>query len=212
MTELQRRIGYSFHNEDLLQTALTHSSWSNEHGCGHEGCYERLEFLGDAVLGMISARYLYSCSPPLPEGQMTRVRAELVCEENLYRVAQELDLGKWMRLGKGEEQSGGRERTSILADMVEALIAALYLDGGIGPAEALIRTRILSDAERVIHGHRVDSKTALQELVQQTPGSCIVYEPVAETGPDHNKRFTCVVRVNGRICGTGSGRSRKEAE
>ena len=137
MQQLEEKIGYRFHSRRLLETALTHSSYVNEHPREHPECYERLEFLGDSILGMVTAELLYRWEPALPEGKMTRIRAELVCEESLYRVAKELGFGQWMRLGKGEEKSRGRERPSILADMVEAVIAAIYLDGGMDRKEAM---------------------------------------------------------------------------
>ena len=143
---------------------------------------------------------------------MTRIRAELVCEESLYRVAAELGFGQWMRLGKGEEKSRGRERPSILADMVEAVIAAIFLDGGMKPAETFIRSRILNQAEEQIRSRSRDNKTELQELVQQVTGSSIRYEMTGESGPDHDKRFTCAVYVNGVLSGEGEGHTKKEAE
>ena len=143
---------------------------------------------------------------------MTRIRAELVCEESLYRVAAELNFGQWMRLGKGEEKSRGRERPSILADMVEAVIAAIFLDGGMKPAEAFIRSRVLNQAEEQIRSRSRDNKTELQELVQQVTGSSIRYEMTGESGPDHDKRFTCAVYVNGVLSGEGEGHTKKEAE
>ena len=143
---------------------------------------------------------------------MTRIRAELVCEESLHRVATELELRQWMRLGKGEEKSNGRERVSILADMVEAIIAAIRLDGGMEPAAAFIRRRVLNHAEEYILNRSRDNKTELQELVQQEPGSSIRYEMTGESGPDHNKLFSYAVYVNGVLCGEGEGRTKKEAE
>lgn len=212
MEQLEERIGYRFHQRSLLQTALTHSSYVNEHPQEHAECYERLEFLGDAILGVVSAELLYRWSPVLPEGKMTRIRAELVCEESLHRVATILELGPCMRLGKGEELSHGRERPSILADMVEAVIAALYLDGGMAVATHFIQTFILADADEHIRKRSRDNKTELQELVQQETGSSIRYELCGETGPDHDKRFRFAVYVNGRYAGEGEGRSKKEAE
>ena len=212
MQQLEKKIGYHFQNPGLLETALTHSSYVNEHPREHPECYERLEFLGDSILGMVTAELLYRWEPALPEGKMTRIRAELVCEESLYRVAAELDFGQWMRLGKGEEKSRGRERPSILADMVEAVIAAIFLDGGMKPAEAFIRSRVLNQAEEQIRSRSRDNKTELQELVQQVTGSSIRYEMTGESGPDHDKRFTCAVYVNGVLSGEGEGHTKKEAE
>ena len=212
MRQLEERIGYRFHRISLLETALTHSSYINEHPHEHAECYERLEFLGDSVLGMVTAELLYGWEPALPEGKMTRIRAELVCEESLHWVAEELGLGRWMRLGKGEEKSNGRTRPSILADMVEAVIAAIYLDGGMEPAAAFIRSRILNQAETRILSRNRDSKTELQELVQQKSGGSVRYEMTGECGPDHDKRFFCACYVNGVLSGEGEGHSKKEAE
>ena len=212
MQELEEKLAYHFHRIRLLETALTHSSYINEHSREHCECYERLEFLGDSILGMVTADLLYRWEPSLPEGKMTRIRAELVCEESLHAVATELDLGRWMRLGRGEEKSNGRERPSILADMVEAVIAAIYLDGGMAPASAFIRSRVLNHAEEQIRSRSHDNKTVLQELVQQKPGSRIHYEMTGESGPDHDKRFTCTVRINDVPAGEGEGRTKKEAE
>lgn len=212
MKELEEKLQYRFRDPSLLQTALTHSSYVNEHPREQAACYERLEFLGDAVLGLTAAKLLYDWTPELPEGRMTRIRAELVCEESLCRTARSLGLGRWMRLGKGEEISRGRERPSILADMVEALIAAIYLDGGSEAAADFIRHFVLQDAAAHIRSRSVDNKTSLQELVQQQPGSSIRYELLGESGPDHDKRFSYRVYVNGASAGEGCGRTKKEAE
>ena len=211
MKELQEKIGYHFKNTALLQTALTHSSYINERKDPQE-CYERLEFLGDSILGLVTAEYLYRHEPKLPEGRMTRLRAELVCEENLYKIAAALELGRYMRLGKGEERTGGRERVSILADMVEAIIAALYLDSGMDEAKRFVTERILRSAE-ISDAHRsADYKTELQELIQRDSDKRISYELIGESGPDHDKRFTFRVLVNGENAGEGTGRTKKEAE
>ena len=212
MQKLEERIGYRFKDKNLLLTALTHSSYANEHAA--RGCesYERLEFLGDSILGAVTANFLYRHEPRLPEGRMTRLRAELVCEAALHKVALSLGLGGYMRLGKGEENTGGRERTSILADMVEAIIAALYLDSGIDEARRFVMERVLADAV-ITEDHRsADYKTELQELVQQKPNRHISYELVGESGPDHNKRFVFSVSINGMVAGEGEGRTKKEAE
>lgn len=212
MQKLEERIGYRFKDKNLLLTALTHSSYANEHAA--HGCesYERLEFLGDSILGAVTANFLYRHEPRLPEGRMTRLRAELVCEAALHKVALSLELGGYMRLGKGEENTGGRERTSILADMVEAIIAALYLDSGIDEARRFVMERVLADAV-ITEDHRsADYKTELQELVQQKPNRHISYELVGESGPDHNKRFVFSVSINGTVAGEGEGRTKKEAE
>ena len=212
MNHLEELLGYRFRDPKLLETALTHSSYANEHGHGREACYERLEFLGDSILGAVTADYLYRHEPPLPEGEMTRIRAELVCEESLFRVAQMLRLGDAMRLGRGEERTHGRERPSILADMVEALIAALWMDGARETAVRLIREYVLRDAERTILQRGRDNKTILQEIVQQNPDGELRYELLREEGPDHDKRFTFAVFINGEEAGVGIGRSKKEAE
>jgi len=212
MQKLEERIGYRFKDKNLLLTALTHSSYANEHAA--HGCesYERLEFLGDSILGAVTANFLYRHEPRLPEGRMTRLRAELVCEAALHKVALSLELGSYMRLGKGEENTGGRARTSILADMVEAIIAALYLDSGIDEARRFVMERVLADAV-ITEDHRsADYKTELQELVQQKPNRHISYELVGESGPDHNKRFVFSVSINGTVAGEGEGRTKKEAE
>ena len=212
LSELEELLGYRFRDRSLLQTALTHSSYANEHSRSGAESYERLEFLGDSILGAVTADYLYRRRPALPEGDMTRIRAELVCEESLYRVACDLSLSRWMRLGRGEELSGGRKRPSILADMVEAVIAAVCLDGGLEAAGLLIRERVLQDAEATILNAGRDAKSALQELVQKENSGSVRYEETGETGPDHDKRFLCAVFVNGVRTGEGEGRSKKEAE
>ena len=212
METLESRINYKFKNIGLLKTALTHSSYVNEHPREHAECYERLEFLGDSILGMVTAELLFRWAPSLPEGKMTRIRAELVCEESLNRVAIELGLGQWMRLGRGEENSNGRERPSILADMVEAVIAAIYLDGGMESATRFIRRCVLNHADDFILNRSRDNKTELQEIVQQQTGSTIRYEMTGESGPDHNKRFSYAVYVNEVLAGEGEGRTKKEAE
>ena len=194
-------------------TALTHSSYANERKA--EGCesYERLEFLGDSILGHVTAEFLYLQEPPIPEGRMTRLRAELVCEASLHRIAQRLDLGSYMRLGKGEERTRGRERPSILADMVESLIAAMYLDSGsLEQSRRFIREELLMQADLGEQHLGEDYKTMLQELIQRHPNQHIAYELISESGPDHDKTFTFRVSVNGEAAGEGSGRSKKEAE
>lgn len=209
MQELQTKLNYEFKDPSLIRTALTHSSYANEHRCQSN---ERLEFLGDSILGMVVAAYLYRLYPDMPEGKMTRLRAELVCEQSLHRVAARLGFGENLRLGKGEELSGGRERASILADCVEAVIAALYLDGGFDTARAFIMEHILSNLEQPDFAYGSDYKTELQELVQQKPNQSLSYTMVAESGPDHRKTFTAEVRLNGAVLGSGEGRTKKEAE
>lgn len=211
MDELEAKIGYGFKDRELLRTALTHSSYANER---HGDCqsYERLEFLGDSILGLVTAEYLYAHEPRLPEGRMTRLRAELVCENSLHQVALRLELGKYMRLGRGEEHTGGRQRPSILADMVEAVIAAMYLDSGMEQSRRFVMDMILRDA-RVDDSHpTADYKTQLQELVQRKSDQHISYAMKGESGPDHNKTFSFSVSINGVVAGEGSGRTKKEAE
>ena len=210
-TELERRLGHVFLDRSLLETALTHSSYANE-SRGQGGCNERLEFLGDSVLGVTVADHLYRHYAAMPEGRMTRLRSELVCEQSLYRVAQKLELGRFLRLGKGEEHNGGRERPSILSDAVEALIAALYLDGGMETAAGFIDRWLLSDLGDVEPVAFTDFKTALQELVQRHSGQTLSYELIGEQGPDHAKLFTVRVLLNGESVGQGDGRTKKEAE
>ena len=212
MDSLEKKLGHVFRDRALLATALTHSSYANENR-GRGECNERLEFLGDSVLGMVVADALYRRFPELPEGRMTRLRAQLVCEESLHRVASELGLGEYVRLGRGEEHTGGRRRTSILADAVEAVIAAMYLDGGLETAKAFIERQILSALDGAGPVMRVeDCKTELQELVQKKSGQSLSYELLGESGPDHDKTFTSQVSLNGRPIGSGSGRTKKEAE
>ena len=210
MKSLEEKLGYTFRDPSLLENALTHSSRANE-SRGTLSSNERLEFLGDSVLGMVVADYLYRNCPTLPEGDLTRLRAGLVCEGNLVVVAKELDLGSYLKLGKGEELGGGRHRPSIQADAVESVLAAVYLDGGISAARRLIQHFILDHISRV-HDASKDHKTALQELVQRKTGQDLSYELVGESGPDHAKTFRMEVLLNGEAIGTGEGRSKKEAE
>ena len=213
MKTLEEKIGYTFRDPTLLENALTHSSYANEHREKGMPSNERLEFLGDSILGLVVADHLYRTRPDLPEGDLTRIRAALVCEKSLHEVACSLELGAYLRLGRGEEAGGGRERTSILADATEAVFAAVYLDGGIGAASQLIH-RVLLDAEKeeAVEERRKDYKTALQELIQRTPGRTITYQLVEETGPDHCRVFVMEVSVDGQVSGRGEGRSKKEAE
>ena len=209
--DLEAAIGYTFRDISLLQNALTHSSYANDRWHNSLASNERLEFLGDSVLGMVTAEHLYRTFPQRPEGELSRLRAELVCETNLARVAAQLELGKHLMLGHGEELGGGRTRESILADAVESVIAATYLDGGFQPAARLIHRFILSDIP-VEKPRIVDYKTTLQELVQQKKNQTISYVLTGESGPDHAKEFTVEVRINGTPMGSGSGTSKKRAE
>ena len=213
MQELEKKLNYTFRDQALLGEALSHSSYANEHRTAHLRSNERLEFLGDSVLGFVTAEFLFLHHPDLPEGDLTRIRAALVCEQSLYEVARKLDLGRYLKLGRGEEAGGGRERTSILADATEAVFAAVYLDGGIGAASTLIH-RVLLDAEKeeVVEERRRDYKTALQELVQRQADQVLTYRMIGEEGPDHDKTFLAEVLLNGTQVGTGSGHSKKEAE
>ncbi len=210
MKSLEEKLGYTFQDARLLENALTHSSCANE-SQGRLHSNERLEFLGDSILGMVVADYLYRNHPDLPEGELTRTRAALVCEESLVEVARELDLGQYLRLGKGEEAGGGRQRPSIRADAVEAVLAAVYLDGGIGSARRIIQKYVLSREVAGLTRPR-DYKTALQELVQRESGQVLHYRLTGESGPDHDKRFFVQVELNGHAVGEGSGRTKKEAE
>ena len=212
MTDLEQKLEYRFRDRTLLENALRHSSYANESRDRSVTSNERLEFLGDSVLGFVTAKYLYHHFPDLPEGKMTRLRAELVCEQALHKVAVELELGRCLRLGKGEENTGGRTRPSILADAVEATIAAMYLDGGLEVAEHFILTRVLDDLDRGMPVRNSDNKTCLQELVQQKSGQTLNYAVTGESGPDHCKQFTVTVYVNGEPVGEGIGRTKKEAE
>ena len=213
MRELEKKLNYTFRDPGLLGEALSHSSYATEHRSAGLRSNERLEFLGDSVLGFVTAEFLFLQHPDLPEGDLTRIRAALVCEQSLYEVARKLDLGRYLKLGRGEEAGGGRERTSILADATEAVFAAVYLDGGIGAASTLIH-RVLLDAEKeeVVEERRRDYKTALQELVQRQADQVLTYRMIGEEGPDHDKTFLAEVLLNGTQVGTGSGHSKKEAE
>lgn len=209
--DLESRIGHRFQNRELLTTALTHSSFANE-SRGAVVCNERLEFLGDSVLGVTVADHLYQSCPDMPEGRMTRLRAELVCEQSLFRVAQNLGLGSDLRLGRGEEHNGGRTRPSILSDAVEAIIAALYLDAGMEVASAFIHRFLLEGVDLANPARSSDYKTALQELIQRRSGQILTYELVGESGPDHAKTFHIRVLLNGQPIGEGTGHTKKEAE
>ena len=212
MKQLEERLGYLFHDRSLLENALTHSSYANENKQKGEASNERLEFLGDSVLGMVVADHLFRSHPDMPEGELTRTRAALVCEESLVEVARKLELGQYLKLGRGEDAGGGRKRPSIQADAVEAVIAAVYLDGGIGSARKFITSFILTNNEREQEGGIRDYKTALQELVQRESGQVLSYRLTGESGPDHAKVFRVEVDLNGTPAGKGEGRSKKEAE
>lgn len=208
--ELEKKIGYKFENFDLLIHAMTHSSYANEHHIAYEGNNERLEFLGDAVLELISSEFLFHRHRNLPEGELTKKRASMVCEPTLALCARDIPLGNYLLLGKGEESTGGRNRDSIVSDAMEALIGAIYLDGGFANAKEFVHHFILNDIE-----HKklfFDSKTILQEQIQSETEEPLRYELIKEEGPDHNKRFTVTVSLGNDILGTGSGRTKKAAE
>jgi len=210
LEQLEEKIGYRFRDRKLLEQALCHSSYANEQHLDRLLNNERLEFLGDAVLELATSEYLYLTYPAMPEGEATRTRASIVCEQTLALCARELGLGAWLRLGKGEELTGGRERDSITSDAMEALLGAIYLDGGFANAKEFVRKFILNDIE-----HKklfFDSKTILQERIQSESEETLHYELVKEEGPDHNKRFTVNACLGETVIGTGSGRTKKAAE
>ena len=209
--DLEAALGYKFQNITLRQNALTHSSYANERWHNSLLSNERLEFLGDSILGMVVAEYLYANFPDRPEGELTRMRADMVCESSLARIAGQLDLGKHLLLGHGEERFGGRSRASILADAVESVIAASFLDGGMDAAKGIITRFVLCDVP-VSRLHNVDYKTSLQELVQQKKNQTLCYRLVGESGPDHDKVFTAQVLLNDQVIGEGTGSSKKRAE
>ncbi len=211
INELEVAIGYRFQNIILLQNALSHSSYANERW--HDGLKsnERLEFLGDSILGMLVADYLYRNFPDRLEGELTRMRADMVCEKSLAKVANSLNLGKHLMLGRGEELGGGRNRDSILADAVESVIAACYLDGGMDAAKAFIKKFILVNVP-VTKLQNTDYKTALQELVQQKKNQVLTYCLIGESGPDHDKQFRVELTLNDKVVGVGEGTSKKRAE
>ncbi len=209
--DLEEAIGYRFKNIQLLQKALAHSSYANERWHNSLLSNERLEFLGDSVLGMLVADYLYRSFPDRPEGELTRMRADMVCEHTLASAANRIGLGSHLLLGHGEEQGGGRTRESILADAMESVIAACFLDGGLDAALKIVRQFILVEVP-VTKLHNVDYKTALQELVQQKKNQVLSYAMVGQSGPDHDKKFDVEVSLNGKVVGKGSGSSKKRAE
>lgn len=210
MEILEERIGYKFHNVQLLQQALTHSSFTNEQKIRKAKDYERLEFLGDAVLELVSSEFLFHSYEDVSEGELTKKRASMVCESSLAFCAKDLEIGKFMRLGKGEESTGGRNRDSIIADAMEAVTGAIYLDGGFEPAKAFINKFILNDLED--KELFMDSKTTLQELAQGKLKGNVQYRLLAEVGPEHNKSFEVEVLIGEEVLGSGSGRTKKAAE
>ncbi len=210
LEEFENTVGYKFKDRKFVLTALTHSSYANELKMNKWECNERLEFLGDAVLELVSSEYIFRENPDKPEGDMTRIRASYVCEPTLALCARQINLGKFLLLGKGEDHSGGRKRDSILSDALEATIGAVYMDGGFEPAKKYIENHILKDIENKKLFY--DSKTFLQEIVQSDSVSKLDYELIKEEGPDHCKSFTVGVNVNGKRVTTGEGVTKKKAE
>lgn len=209
-SKLENKIKYDFKNKDLLVNALTHTSYANENKFKKIKDNERLEFLGDAVLEMVSSEFLYNNMDEMPEGQMTKLRASLVCEPTLAIDARNIGLEEYIYLGKGEEATGGRQRDSITSDALEALIGAIFLDGGIDEARRFIYEFVLNDIENKKMFY--DSKTILQERINAVKNATLSYEIVGESGPDHNKEYKAVVKVDGKIIGNGIGHTKKAAE
>ena len=211
LEELEKKIGYTFQDKSKLKLAMTHSSYANEKKGGKQENNERLEFLGDAVLELVSSQFLFKKYPKKPEGDLTRLRASIVCEPTLALCAREISLGSFLLLGKGEDITGGRERPSVTSDALEALIGAIYLDGGFTAAENFIEKFVLKDIEK--KQLFFDSKTNLQQIVQRDfPEEELTYRIVKESGPDHNKTFQVEVYIGEQMFGTGSGPSKKNAE
>ena len=211
LKDLETALGYRFQNITLLENALTHSSYANERWHNSLLSNERLEFLGDSVLGMLVAEFLFHSFPNRPEGDLTRMRADMVCETTLANAANVIGIGEHLLLGHGEERFGGRNRNSILADAMESVIAAAFLDGGIAAAKGIVEKFVLTEVP--VHKlHNADYKTALQELVQQKKNQVLSYALVDQSGPDHDKQFTVEVSLNGTVVGKGTGTSKKRAE
>ena len=212
MQSLEKSLDYKFNNIKLLKNALVHSSYANEVR-GDTYSNERLEFLGDSVLSVIVSEHIYNKYPNMPEGELTKLRASLVCEKSLCSFSRELGIGDYLLLGKGEDKNGGRERDSILADAFEAILAAIYLDGGMDCAKKHIFNTVLRDLEHHADEDSFkDYKTVLQEIIQRNPEENVSYILIDETGPDHDKMFTVEVRLNSNVIGQGSGKSKKQAE
>lgn len=204
----EKAIGYSFKDKELIKLALTHSSYANENKLPCDN--ERLEFLGDSVLGFVTAEYLFSEYKKRQEGQLTKLRAAVVCEKSLFKFGEKISLGEYIYMGKGEENSGGRNRPSIVSDAFEAVIAAMYIDGGIEVVKPYILSFIQEAVKR--EANFKDNKSLLQEEIQKNKGNTISYEELGESGPDHEKIFKFAVKINGETVGIGEGRSKKEAE
>ena len=211
MKILQENLKYTFKNLSLLENALTHSSYANEARNGIKS-NERLEFLGDSVLSIIVSDYIFKEYKNIPEGELTKLRASLVCEKSLCSFSRELNIGEYLKLGKGEDKGGGRDRDSILADAFEAVLAAVYLDGGIENARELVLRFVLPELEQSNDEVFKDYKTALQEIIQRNPEESVNYILTGESGPDHNKLFEVEVHLNSNIIGRGTGKSKKMAE
>lgn len=212
MKDFESVINYKFNNKSLLNEALTHSSYANEHRDKHVKYNERLEFLGDAVLSIVVADYIYSHCPELPEGELTKLRSALVCEKTLYKFGKSINLGNYLNLSRGERNGGGNDRPSIVSDAFEAVIAAIYLDGGMEAAKNHILRFVIPEIKNQSKKPFKDYKTTLQEIVQKNPGEKIVYRLASESGPDHDKHFVFEVMLNSNVIGRGGGRSKKEAE
>lgn len=213
MLRLEDKIGYEFRDKQLLRTALTHSSYANESRDKRMECNERIEFLGDSVLSLVTSEYIYKQYRQNPEGELTKIRATVVCEQALFEVATELGINDWLLLGKGEEAGGGRRRPSILSDAMEAIIGAIYLDGGFEPAQKFVLTYLKPKIALAAKGKSFhDYKTMLQEIVQKSKEEVLSYRLVSESGPDHDKHFVVEVLLNSNVFSNGEGRSKKEAE
>ena len=210
LNELQKLLGYEYKNTELLNQALTHSSYANEHQLGKNGSNERLEFLGDAVLELVSSEFFYGVYPDKPEGELTKIRASFVCEPALVACAKNVRLSEFIKLGKGEEHTGGRFRPSIISDTFEAVIGSIYLDGGFANAKEVILKFILNGYENKVFFY--DSKTILQEVIQSQDSRPVEYDLLSEEGPDHLKKFIVAVKINGERVGVGEGVSKKSAE
>jgi ribonuclease-3 len=211
MEKLEANLKYTFKNKELLKNALTHSSYANEKK-GGASSNERLEFLGDSVLSVIASNYLFENFPELPEGNLTKLRASLVCEKSLCEFSKKLEIGEYLLLGKGEKANGGSTRPSILADAFEAVLAAMYLDGGMNVAKEHVLRFISEELSHLEHENFKDYKTELQEIIQKNPEEKLTYRLIEESGPDHNKNFVVEVHLNSNVIGKGSGHSKKKAE
>lgn len=211
-SELEQKLAIEFKNHSLLYNAFTHSSYVNEHRRKNFTDNERLEFLGDAVLELSVSKYLYSAEPGMSEGELTKLRAAVVCEPALVKFANELEFGQYVLLGKGEEQTGGRMRPALLADVFEAFIGALYIDQGLDAVTAFLETIIFPKISDGAFSHVMDYKSQLQENIQQTINGQLQYEVIEEKGPAHSKTFVTVVRLEDKTLGMGEGKSKKEAE